>query len=951
MPTEGVNPTRATEPEIPPYDRWKIRIRRCLAQRNLEEAARLANQALDEFPDDAQLLELEEQVIQWKQRKIQAYLWMEEGKQLCEDGDFQEGLQVLRSAVSLDEHDPTPRTALINTLLQVATEIVEENWHSAELLAQEAIRMNPANPTARSVLHSIKEWEHASNGLDTVQKEASNRKSDAARSREASVRSAGPDQGPNPGSVRAISPVQPVPPNSRASIKSIHAAPEQKKKDFSAEVHSAPGKRIPSEPRKTEEDAHLISLKSAALEPGHQELVTSPPASTNAGPGTPSAAAKEHVRHRKTPFAMWIWAVAAMAVLLVGGLAVWMAMHGVSAGDMPIQVEIRTIPPGAEVRINGEPQNIAGQVLLSSGTHRVEAFLDGYEPAVLETMFSSQFQGPIELTLQPAKPGLRLSTDFEQGAVFLDNDPAGKLQDGQYAVDSLEPGKHTLKIRSSNSIEAEIPFETFRGDPPILTGPIAAKNLRVILVSHHQGQGEVYTNFGPISATMDGKNLGKVPKSGGLAVDGLSGTSHQLILGEGKQQQKIALDVSPAGGLFVELRSDRNVGSIEIVTNQELFDVIVNGAPGRVSKRKDRYFIYNLEAKPVSLQVSKEGFRSDPPQQQVTVRKGSLTKVTFNFTPIPTTGTLALPGLLPGTRALVDGASYDLNPDGTLEVALKEGEHSVELIRPGYQPKLLRVAVEAGKTLRIERNVVKVEQRLTGKLLLASRTPLGARVFLRQDEIEIPVVGKGVEAPEGDYTLVASASGYRDQSQPVHIAESTPVTMHVNLSAIPQPVHMEGWEDQAAWKPDNGWYTRKGGMFSLYRPSARTGVWQFTARTNGRKLFGSSRITWVMHYVDENNYELFEIDKENLSLRRVVDGKPGPEIKKPHRASLKDETYHLQLEISPGGFGGKVFSGDRWIKLPAFENGQQDFAETRFGLLLPGSNEIWVTDVQFTPME
>jgi hypothetical protein len=172
MPTEQAKPN---EPEIPGRDRWKIQIRRCLALRNLEEAARVANQALDEFPDDSQLLGLEEQVIQWKQRKIQAHLWMDEGKQLCEEGNCQEGLQALRSAVSLDEHDPTPRNTLIGALLHVAIETVEQDRRSAEVLALEAIRMDPANATAKSVLQSIREKEHASLPGNAAQTEESDR--------------------------------------------------------------------------------------------------------------------------------------------------------------------------------------------------------------------------------------------------------------------------------------------------------------------------------------------------------------------------------------------------------------------------------------------------------------------------------------------------------------------------------------------------------------------------------------------------------------------------------------------------------------------------------------------------------------------------------------------------------------------------------------------------------
>jgi hypothetical protein len=162
---------------------------------------------------------------------------------------------------------------------------------------------------------------------------------------------------------------------------------------------------------------------------------------------------------------------------------------------------------------------------------------------------------------------------------------------------------------------------------------------------------------------------------------------------------------------------------------------------------------------------------------------------------------------------------------------------------------------------------------------------------------------------------------------------------------------MEGWDDPAAWKLENNWYTRKGGMFALFRPSSKRGIWKFTARAKGKRLFGSSHVQWVMHYVDERNYELYKIDKENLSWRRVVDGQPGAEKKKPHRANIDNDTYHLELQITSGGFGGKVFNGKTWLALPGLEDGTSNPADGRFGLFLPGSDEIWVTGVEFNPME
>lgn len=792
MANEQAKPTGSKQTEIPARDRWKIRIRRSLAERNLDEATQLARQALDEFPEDLELAQLEERVLQWKQRKIQAYLWLDEGKQLCAENNFQEGLQVLRSAVILDEHDPTPRAVLLDALLRAAVETVETDWPSAVALVQEAVRMDPANPVAQSVLQSVQEKEHS---LVSSESTEDSRK-------EIAIPAQGPtEELPCPQSTERVAPaaMQPV-----SKPVSLHSSPPPTPK-----VHPKPAPARMSPPRP---EAGRPTSERPAVE-------------TNApNPPARPAPARERPRRRKAPFPMWTWAADGALVLAICCLLVWRAAYGTFVNGRPVPVEIRTVPAGAEVRINGEPFDIARQVSLSPGKYRVEAFLDGYEPAVLETNITRQSRSPIELTLVPAKEDLSSSTDLGPGAV--DGNPAG--------------GRH----------------------------------------------------------------------------------------------------------------ADRNVGAIEIVTDQqEPFDVLVNGKAGKLANRKGRYYLYNLAAKPVRIALRKQGFRADPPEQRITVRKGRLTKVSFDLTPIPTTGTLKLPDLLPGTRVRVDGAAQELAPNGSLKTTVSEGDHSVQLTRPGFRPKSLRVAVKAGQTVTVKGSETTVDHPTTGRLVLTGRSPAEAAVVLRRDGSEIPVLGRGVEVPEGEYTLVASAAGYHDQSRPVRIAENALFSVDIRLASIPQPVHMDGWDDPAAWRLENGWYTRKGGNFVLFQPSSKTGTWHLTARSKGKRFFGGSRIRWITHYVDEQNYDLYQMDKENLSWRRVVDGKPGPEKKRPHGANIEDDTFHLDFDVSSGAFGGKVFNGQKWIRLPRLEDPVAQAAPGRFGLFLPGNEEIWVTGVEFKPTE
>ena len=549
-------------------------------------------------------------------------------------------------------------------------------------------------------------------------------------------------------------------------------------------------------------------------------------------------------------------------------------------------------------------------------------------------------------------PGLRVSTDLETGVVLLDDQRIGELQEGQFVLDDLKPGKHTLQITSGRSAEASIPFESSPADPPVVNGAISAKNLRVIVLSNSQARGHVYCNFGPVPLSLDGQPSGDVPQAGGLDLSGLNAASHQFVLGKGKDQRKISVDVTSVGGLFVSLNSDRNIGNLEIVANVEQFDVLVNGKPHKITKQKGHYYLYNLEAAPTSIQIAKNGFQSDPSEQKVAVRKGETVSVPFKLTPISivTTGTLHILGVLPGTRVTMDGTAYDLQADGSLTATLKEGEHIIDFKRPGYKPKSVKLPMKAGQTTNLSGREVMVDEVVTGKLVVASRNPANAKLVLRRrDGTEIPITDQA-EEPEGDYTLIATAPGFKDQTLPVHIAEGTPASVDVRLVHILVKMHMEGWENPGAWKQQEGWYSRKGGNFALFNASSIAGTYQFTARPGNQFLRGG-HVQWVVNYVDNKNYELYQMDKDKVTWKRFVNGKPGPEKREAHRINIKDETYRFLLEASSGQVVQKVFDGQTWQPLPQLSEGGANPSGGKFGFYLPGNDEIRISDFEFTPKE
>ncbi|MBI2679710.1 MAG: protein kinase [Candidatus Solibacter usitatus] len=132
--------------------RWVEQIDRQLELSDFARAKELAQNALAEFPADAELLELEKLAAQGTERGAEAKRLLAQGQELCGQDRFDEGIDTLRKAFNLDERNPIIRGALFDTLLQQARMVLETNaWESADPLIQQALELDAGNAQARSL--------------------------------------------------------------------------------------------------------------------------------------------------------------------------------------------------------------------------------------------------------------------------------------------------------------------------------------------------------------------------------------------------------------------------------------------------------------------------------------------------------------------------------------------------------------------------------------------------------------------------------------------------------------------------------------------------------------------------------------------------------------------------------------------------------------------------------
>jgi serine/threonine-protein kinase len=148
---ERLEKRRENQTRIEAKARFAEQIDACLKSASYSRALELLKQAEPEFPNDAELTELKKAAEAGLQRATEVQRLMTEGQALCAQGQFAEGIQLLRQAHELDEKNPVPRGVLFNTLIERAQQFAENDWQAAEDLIQQAFELNPGHPLARNL--------------------------------------------------------------------------------------------------------------------------------------------------------------------------------------------------------------------------------------------------------------------------------------------------------------------------------------------------------------------------------------------------------------------------------------------------------------------------------------------------------------------------------------------------------------------------------------------------------------------------------------------------------------------------------------------------------------------------------------------------------------------------------------------------------------------------------
>src|SRR5438105_1698982 len=143
-------------------------INTCLHSGDYYRALDLLRGTAAEFPNDAELSELEKLAHDGVKRNAEANRLITESQDLFAQRKSAEAIQFLRKAYELDRHNSLARAILANALVEHAQSVVETDWLEAETLTNQALDLNPAHPTTKTIRSLIEDQKKTSSVEDWV---------------------------------------------------------------------------------------------------------------------------------------------------------------------------------------------------------------------------------------------------------------------------------------------------------------------------------------------------------------------------------------------------------------------------------------------------------------------------------------------------------------------------------------------------------------------------------------------------------------------------------------------------------------------------------------------------------------------------------------------------------------------------------------------------------------
>jgi hypothetical protein len=717
------------------------------------------------------------------------------------------------------------------------------------------------------------------------------------------------------------------------------------------------------------------ALSSPLFDSAPPQEPPSAPAVIPAKPPAPPVKPPKAPKPPKPPGPPFNWkgplVIVPIAGLLVAAVIAFLVVHQTRVRNAEkaarnlaaaVQVDITTTPAGATVTATAEKPAAGStpatctsncKLALAPGAYQISATLDGFEPAAGAVTVRALKPVAISLPLQPQAQSVRVLTDLEQGKAVVDDHPPVDLQEGQFVLDKVAPGAHTLKVTGPNG-DASFSFEIADARIPVVTGPVNARNMVAMLVASFGKHARMVTNAGPWKLAVNGQPQSDVSPAGTDLTSFQPGVN-EIVVGDGKDQRNMSETFGAGPTLTAFLKTDVNAGTLIVSTSQDGVHVFLNGKEYRRLTQHGQLRVPILG--PVAVRVAKSGFQ-DEPVQNADVKKGAEVRLQFNLRPQPQFASLQIRGAMAGVEVLVDQKSGGIvGPDGLFNLSeIQPGEHTIELRREQRLPKRLQRSFQAGQAVVLAGADV-VLATANGTVRIATRNPASLVITYRRGEESDSreLRGNQIELPAGSYVFSASAPGFAGSVMRVQVAAGESRDLEFTLTrerAAPAPVAANAmvlFEDPQSWTKEGDSWAHKGGGFVPFKPAPR-GVLTFNVElVKGGGVFRAGAIRWCLQYLDSKNYLLFEIDRKNFRAWVVKNGQKLERVPKTAHNLGNQKSFAIQIDVTPDKLVQRVRGGDEWKALDNFSEPGRDFTQGKFGFLIQGNDEIAISDFKFLP--
>ncbi len=936
-------------------NRWVEQIDRMLETRDYERALGLLTKAQTEHEGDTELAQLEKLARQGLEKTAEVRRLVSLGQEACSARRHEEGVAILTRAYELDDRNQAVVTALREALVEQARGLINGDPAAAEQLLQRALKIEPEDGGAKSLLSLIADRRRQA-AVDRCVSEVRQLQSQGDLRAASGIVEQGLQTFPSEARLvqlqtslkkgfeevrrRDLEDVKRLRQDAGTVLDEPTLKSYADRLDDITQVYGDDAEfRAAAEGVRRSLERMPVSVQEPVSEPAQVETRIEPAVQPPAVKPTPAAVrtapawerALSLVQARPKVWGAGVLAVVAAAAVIVIASRVPKRLDS----NKPIVVaqtgtlEITTMPAGAAVFVDGKPSGITGRGTLSMNPGRVEieARMPGYQTAKTTVSLAAGARLSVPLTLAPVL-ALKLQVPSE-ARVAINNEEPAVVSDGQFLRD-LSVGTYAVKVLTGRSGTITFAFEVRADGPAVITEPPRAQEVSALLISNFGDQTRIYTGGSSLDVRVDGQTLGQTDKNG-LELPKLTPTSHELEVGAGKDARKHSIEIGPERTLTAVIGSDPNTGTLLVKTNEDdaAISVLLNEKEVKHGNSKRGGFrVGNLKAGKYLVRAVKEGFDADIAEQAAEIQKGEDKTVTFQFR----RQAQAAPGkvrltLTPGSELFVDGTSMGTQGDTRLVENLKQGAHTFKAEKgKQFQANLKTIEVTAGQSvdldLRLTALPVPVEIRKTPPDSRVTYTRLGdptVRTFsgLRQD------------LPEGEYTFTARADNYGERISNERISWDNAHVIDLKQEPALPPFGIADWE-KAPWTKKGVAFERNGGGIILF-PKPLSFV-QFSVHAQG----GKSYAHWLMHYVNEKNYIQCVIDDDGFRAERVTDSKI--ELLASKKGVPKADWYAIQIVTRLDGARVSLQRGTALELLADLK--ATGFADTRFGFNVPNGQQV-----------